>query len=402
LFLRATASLEAGDLAAAERDLEAAIAADPALADAHHNLGVVYVKEERWPEAEASYRKALELQPDSWLTRENLSRLLVALGRTDEAVAEAQRVVAAADTASGRLLLARAYVADGRIAQGCEEFQRALNFNPRNSAVQLELAVCHAANDDLDAASLHAGAVTGRDPRNAEALALVEHIRVRRRALTWWWAPVVVFIASACAALGARRPDQWGQRRVAIGLLAMSAAAFVWLQQGSLFWLTGGSWGVYQFYAAHRFRRAHALRAGQRTEYLGSAATILGCIALSDGPLQPMELKIVRETYEKAGYTDADLLLVGGTLQRCAADFQATLFEHQALYAALHNACITFASVSNEASRLELFRTAVRVALADQHATPGELSAVKACATWLNIPDTEQDAIWRDVTARLS
>jgi hypothetical protein len=136
-------------------------------------------------------------------------------------------------------------------------------------------------------------------------------------------------------------------------------------------------------------------------QFLRAAARVLGCVALADGELQPVELRVIRETYERSGFSDQDLTVIGQVLQGSVARFQTTLFDHQAIYAALRDACLAFAPLSNESSRLALFVTAVRVATADQHASPGELNVVNACGTWLNIPADEQARIWRDETIRL-
>ena len=238
LFERAAVSHQRGDFAAAKRDYRAVVAADPLHYAAHHNLGALYAAQQRWPEAEASYRRALEVDPAAW-------RTLLSASRPLEAMAQAQRLVSGADGESARLLLGRAYIAAGRTSEGCRELQRALNFNPSNSGVQLELAACYVEDSDLDAAALHAGAVIRRGPDNALARTLVNSIRSTRRADAWSWVPAVGFLVALFAAIGARRPEQWGQRRGAFGVMAISFAAYVWLHAGSLFWLTGGFWGLY-------------------------------------------------------------------------------------------------------------------------------------------------------------
>jgi serine/threonine-protein kinase len=69
--------------AAAER----AIQLDPLLEEAHDALGVVYARDGRWRQSEASFRRAIELDPNSSLTRLNFAiYLLWPLGRIDEAV----------------------------------------------------------------------------------------------------------------------------------------------------------------------------------------------------------------------------------------------------------------------------------------------------------------------------
>jgi TolB-like protein len=68
---------------------EKAIQLDPLSADAYDTLGVVYSRQAQWEQAEKSFRRALELEPNRSLTRNHLAMyLLLPLGRVDEAVEE--------------------------------------------------------------------------------------------------------------------------------------------------------------------------------------------------------------------------------------------------------------------------------------------------------------------------
>jgi TolB-like protein/Tfp pilus assembly protein PilF len=76
---------------------EAALTAlklDPDLADAHVSLGIVLANYEwNWKAADHEYRRALELNPNSEGAHEWIALLLLATGRTDEALAESRRAV---------------------------------------------------------------------------------------------------------------------------------------------------------------------------------------------------------------------------------------------------------------------------------------------------------------------
>ncbi|MGH9697891.1 MAG: tetratricopeptide repeat protein [Candidatus Acidiferrales bacterium] len=63
LALQAQSEQQAGDLAAAERDYKAALAADPGFAELHMNLGLLYQLQNRQAEAMAEFERALKLQP---------------------------------------------------------------------------------------------------------------------------------------------------------------------------------------------------------------------------------------------------------------------------------------------------------------------------------------------------
>ena len=63
LALQAQNEQQAGDLAAAERDYKAALAADPGFAELHMNLGLLYQLQNRQAEAMTEFERALKLQP---------------------------------------------------------------------------------------------------------------------------------------------------------------------------------------------------------------------------------------------------------------------------------------------------------------------------------------------------
>jgi len=67
------------------------LALDPDLEEAHVDLANVLQEEWHWTEAEAEYRRALELNPNNAKARSEFAGWLLCQGRTDEAVATIQR-----------------------------------------------------------------------------------------------------------------------------------------------------------------------------------------------------------------------------------------------------------------------------------------------------------------------
>jgi len=394
-FKRGVQSHLKGDLAAAERYYHQTIDADPNHYDAHHSLGTVFAAQQRWKEAEAEFRRALSIKPDEGRARESLIHLLIDSGRFDGAIVEARQLVATADTLQNRRLLGRAYLSGGRTAEACAENQRAFAFEPLNSPLQLELAECWMRNQDFDAALMHANAVVKREPANQIGIALIATIRSQQRARAWVWFPIILTLGASCAALGARQPKHWAHRRIALGIVAWSVSWAVWLGGGEGIWVAGSLWGTYQFYAAFAHRRMKDASASTHGAFLSTAARVLACVCLADGEMRDAELRWIRSMYEQRSFGESDLALVGKELRRCTDVFRSKLFDHQALYAELHAACTEFCRLSNEAMRLDLFRSAVNVAVCDAPATPGELRIVQACATWLNITVEMQDEIWK-------
>ncbi len=71
---------------------EKAIELDPMLAEAHDALGIMYARDAQWEQSETSFRRSLQLDPNSSGARGDLVLyLLLPLGRIEEAVAKARR-----------------------------------------------------------------------------------------------------------------------------------------------------------------------------------------------------------------------------------------------------------------------------------------------------------------------
>jgi TolB-like protein/DNA-binding winged helix-turn-helix (wHTH) protein/Flp pilus assembly protein TadD len=68
-----------------------ALALDPSIAEAHVVLAGMEQEQWQWAEAEAEYRRALELNPSDAAAHNGLAQWLLCMGRTEEALAWAQR-----------------------------------------------------------------------------------------------------------------------------------------------------------------------------------------------------------------------------------------------------------------------------------------------------------------------
>jgi Flp pilus assembly protein TadD len=85
LFQKGRAHLERGMAAQATVALEKAKARDPEKASIREALGIAYFRIGRWDEAEAEFRKLLELSPVDDYAHYALGRCLEKLGRGREA-----------------------------------------------------------------------------------------------------------------------------------------------------------------------------------------------------------------------------------------------------------------------------------------------------------------------------
>ncbi len=86
-YLASISGAESDDLVKMRSAAERAIQLDPLLEEAHDALGVVYARDGKWGQSEASFRRAIEINPNSELTRLNYAIFLLwPLGRIDEAL----------------------------------------------------------------------------------------------------------------------------------------------------------------------------------------------------------------------------------------------------------------------------------------------------------------------------
>jgi tetratricopeptide (TPR) repeat protein len=124
-----------------------ALDGDPLGAGTYHNLGNAQVLAERFVEAEESYRKALELAPQRSATRALLAVALHAMGRAEDALAEADR-----EPNDAWRLYARAIICHdlGRTADSDDAYRELTTAFAADSAYQI--AEVHGARGEVDEA----------------------------------------------------------------------------------------------------------------------------------------------------------------------------------------------------------------------------------------------------------
>jgi tetratricopeptide (TPR) repeat protein len=127
--------------------------ANPLHAQAFNNIGVLFERKQQWQEAAGAYRWAIDSQPAFRLGRFNLARMLIAMGKNDDAVAELEKLIAMEprDQESPRYVyaLSTAHLRAGRVARALEYAQEA-----RRLALAYDQAALVAAIDkDLAALS---------------------------------------------------------------------------------------------------------------------------------------------------------------------------------------------------------------------------------------------------------
>ena len=170
LSKKAQAAIDRHENAEAVQLLRQLVATEPKSAEAHHRLGRVLQTQGHLPEAEAEYRRALDLDHD-------YVAAVTALG----SIEEAQRHPAAALTrfddaidldpnqAEAHLLRGRALEELGRTDEALAAYFRTLEFAPNSTEARLRVATMQLARDEPDQALARLDALTDEDPENAEA-----------------------------------------------------------------------------------------------------------------------------------------------------------------------------------------------------------------------------------------
>ena len=114
----ARAEISRGQLDDAERTLWTVLSADPNEPEALTLLGIVRGHQKRYAEAEALFRRALQLAPLSLTAHRNLASVLIAQNKPDVGIEEYKEVVKLApQDHSAKLELARLYLARGQFAE---------------------------------------------------------------------------------------------------------------------------------------------------------------------------------------------------------------------------------------------------------------------------------------------
>jgi adenylate cyclase len=161
----------------AKSSAERAVALDPADALAHTYLADAYAYEEGPAAADIArrhYQRALELAPDSWLTRYRYAVLLQNEGELEPSVAEARRAAELQPSSeSARLAAGNALIWMGRYEEAEKELRAGLLQVPTARLLKLALAVAAFSRRDRTAfAAVYAELKDAWPPKNYTAVLL--------------------------------------------------------------------------------------------------------------------------------------------------------------------------------------------------------------------------------------
>jgi TolB-like protein/Tfp pilus assembly protein PilF len=187
----------------------------PQLSDPHALLADVYQKQWQWADAEAEYKQALELNPNDAAAHLGLSEWLMCQGRTEEALAWAQRARELDPLGASGVRIAWILVHARRYDEAVRELRSALAVHPDDALALWGLGFVLIAKGQSEEAILvleKTVSIMGRSPgslgllatayahagRRTQALRLLGELK-RRRQTTY--VPAGAFI-DPCLALG--------------------------------------------------------------------------------------------------------------------------------------------------------------------------------------------------------
>ena len=124
----------------AEATYRKAIELRPSDPAAYNYLGRFYFNRERLPNAELSFRREIELTPDAYLAHSNLGAIYLQMGRYSEALEQLEKSVSIAPSARGYTNLGAAYYYLKRYQDAVAPYRRAVEIAPKNSTYWGNLA----------------------------------------------------------------------------------------------------------------------------------------------------------------------------------------------------------------------------------------------------------------------
>lgn len=165
---RARESGLGGDPEEAIKTIQAIIAGDPTIADAHFSLGNVFYKARRFKEATESFKRSLELKPDDSFAVINIANSYQAMGRFDEAEKFVLDYLARGfEDSQLYFLLGNLKVHHNEPDKAVPYFEKCLAANPRSASAHNALAAVYLNRDgegDLARAEEHLSSAAAINP----------------------------------------------------------------------------------------------------------------------------------------------------------------------------------------------------------------------------------------------
>lgn len=233
---RFLSSREPGDMAVARYASERALAFDDTLPEAHIARATVFAAEEKWDEARSAFARAFELAPGDYALLRNAADLYETLGRTEEAKAIYERIVAEEPLHwINHYWYGGFLYREGNLKAAAVSLERARELAPDAHAPVTLLGFCRLASGDLDQArqEFERALALSPEPRARKRLGLVHYYAGRfDRALAQWSQVLAAEpenpgahtdVGDALRLLG-RRPEARSHYQTALDLYAKAIA----------------------------------------------------------------------------------------------------------------------------------------------------------------------------------
>ena len=158
-----------GNLPAAEAEFQKALELEPDSAEALDGLVRAYTQGRRWEQAEGALRRLLKLEPANAAAHVQLGRVLMQLGRKDEAVAELEAAAQGSSDPLAERELAAFYLEAKQYEPAALHYRRLLAADPQNAGLHHALGLVLAGQEQFAAAEAELVKAVSLDPNLKEA-----------------------------------------------------------------------------------------------------------------------------------------------------------------------------------------------------------------------------------------
>ena len=170
------------DVSAAEKELQAGVAAAPKDPLPAMHLGRFYATQRRWPDALKQFEQAVTLNPEGREPRIAVIDAHLAMKQSSEAIKAAQGLLKLEkDSVAAWILLASTQERAGRPAEARESYQRALQKEPGHLGASIALAALHQREKRPELAAALLQAAANAHPRSAVPMVELAMLREREK-----------------------------------------------------------------------------------------------------------------------------------------------------------------------------------------------------------------------------